>query len=111
MTKSLLLAVRPFLGGLLLGDVGGTAGGLQRGGALRVELDVARPLCRRVRLREDRLDRALRDARLAVDAVFRVDVEHHLVLVEALYRADDATVGVLAVVTGRGDDVGHDWLT
>src|SRR5262245_33934094 len=106
-----LLAVRPFLGGLLFGDVGGSAGGLQRGGPLRVELDVARPLGRGVRLGVDGLDRALRDARLAVDAVLRVDVEHHLVLVEALYRADDAAVGVLTVVARRGDDVSHDRLT
>src|SRR5256885_2052344 len=78
----LLLALRAFLGRLLFGDV---AGVLERRRLLGVQLDVARPLSRGVGLGEDRLDRALGDARLAVDAVVRVDVEHLLVHVEALH--------------------------
>ena len=45
--------------------------------------------------------------RFAVDAVVRVDVEHRVVLVEALHRADDAAVGVFALVAAFGDDVRH----
>src|SRR5262245_14288892 len=100
-----LLTLRPFLGRLLLGDV---AGIFQGGGALRVELDVAGPLGRAVGLDEDRLDRALGHACFAVDAVIRINVEHLLVLVETLHRTDDATIGVLAVVTRGSDDVSHE---
>src|SRR5829696_4081578 len=101
----LLLTAGPLLRGLLFGDV---AGVLEGGRLLGVQLHVAGPLGRGVGLGEDGLDRALGDARLAVDAVVRVDVQHHLVLVEALHRTDDTAVGVLAVVTGGGDDVSHE---
>src|ERR1044071_7733832 len=65
---SLLLALRAFLGVLLLGDVA-LAGVLQGGGAFGVELGEARPLAWDVGFGEDGLDRALGDARLAVDAI------------------------------------------
>src|SRR5262245_44238350 len=55
----------------------------------------------------DRFYRALRDTRPAVDAVLRVDVELRLVAVEALHRADDDAVRVLAVDARFGHDVGH----
>src|SRR5262245_46529131 len=100
-----LLALRPFLRRLLLGDV---AGIFQCGAAFRIQLDVARPLGRAVRLNVNGLDRAFRHAGLAVDAVVRIDVQHLLVLVEALHRTDDAAVGVLAVVTRSSDDVSHE---
>jgi hypothetical protein len=45
---------------------------------------------------EDGLDRALGNASLTVDALIRMDIEHLLAFVEALYGADDNTVGVLA---------------
>src|SRR5262249_32124808 len=50
---------------------------------------------------------ALRDARLAIDAVHRVDVQHHVVLIKALHRADDTAIGVLAIVTRFADSVSH----
>ena len=73
-----------------------------------VQRRVARPLRRHVGLGEDRLDRAFRHARLAVDAVDRVDVQHHVVLVEALDRADGHAIGVLAVVARFANGVRHD---
>src|SRR5262249_38322890 len=68
--------------GLLLGDA------RQLSGHLRVEGDVVTPRLGDGRLVEDGPDGALRDAGLAVDAVYRVDVQHLLALVEALHRAD-----------------------
>src|SRR5262245_48239693 len=69
----LLLALGPFLGVLLLGDVALTAL-LEGGRALGVELGEAGPLGGDVGLGENGLDRALGHAGLAVDAVRRVDV-------------------------------------
>ena len=71
---------------------------------LGIESDVVLPLRRNGAVVEDRLDRALRDARLAVDAVVRVDVEHLLPFVEAIAGADRDAVGVLATDAGFGDD-------
>src|SRR5258708_6744113 len=78
--------------------------------ALGVEGVVGLPFLRDGGFVEDRLNRAFRHAGLAVDAVVRVDVQHLLALVEALHRADRDTVGVLAAVTGLGDDEGHERL-
>src|SRR5947199_10107246 len=58
LSLSLLLAPRPFLGVLLLGDVGGAALGLEGGGLVGVELDVAGPLGGGVGVGVDGLDRA-----------------------------------------------------
>src|SRR4029450_13384446 len=93
LRRLFLLALRPFLGVLLLGDL--AARGLERGGLLGVDGGPVGPLAGHVGLGEDGLDRALRHARLAVDAVGRVDVQHLLVLVETLHRADGYAVGVL----------------
>src|SRR5262249_39377904 len=68
------------------------------------------PLVGKVVLVEDRLDRALRDARLAVDALLGVDVEHLRPFIEAIDRADDHAVGVFAVEARLGNDVGHSGL-
>src|SRR5262249_20061593 len=56
---------------------------------------------------EDRFHRALRDTRFAVDAIDGVNVQHHVVLVETLYRADNGAVGVLAIVARLADGVSH----
>ena len=77
------------------------------GALLGVQRREVLPLVGQVVLVEDRLDRALRDAGLAVDALVRVDVEHLGPFVEAIDRADDHAVGVLAVEAGLGDDVSH----
>ena len=59
--------------------------------------------------REDGFVRALGHARLAVDALFRVDVEHLVVLVEAFDRTDGDAVGVLAIVTGLANNMRHNF--
>jgi hypothetical protein len=56
---------------------------------------------------KDRLDRALRYARVAVDAVNRVDVELVLVLVKTITWTDDDAIGVFAIVARLTDDEGH----
>ena len=56
---------------------------------------------------EDGFDGAFWNAGFAVNALFRMDVEHRLAFVEALDGADDNAVGVLAVEAGFGNDVSH----
>src|SRR5438094_63092 len=53
----LLLALRPFLGVRLFGDVGVAAGFLQRGGLLGIQRSVARPLRGNASLDKDRFHR------------------------------------------------------
>src|SRR5207249_6131845 len=83
------------------------AGILQGAGALGVHRRIVRPLRRHVYFREDRFDRALGHTSLAVDAIIRSDVQHHVVLVEALHRADRDAVGILAIVTWLANSVSH----
>jgi len=59
---------------------------------------------------EDRLDGALGDTRLAVDAFFGVDVEHLGPLIEAIDGAHDHAVGVFAVEARLGNNVSHSSL-
>src|SRR5262249_35429663 len=94
--SDLLLAFGAFLGILLFRDV---AGVLESSRLLGVQRRVVRPLGRHIGFGEDRLDRALGHARLAVDAIIRIDPKHHVVLVEALHRANRDAIGILAVVT------------
>src|SRR5262245_41342225 len=68
-----------------------------------------RPLRRHVGFREDRLHRAFRHTRFAVDAVHRINIEHHVVLIEAFHRAHGHAVGVFAVVARFANSVRH-WL-
>src|SRR5215211_5387181 len=79
----------------------------------RVDLRVARPFGRDLVLREDRVDRALRLARPAVDALVRVDEQlsvDALLLVDAVDRTDGDTGDIQHVDARLGDDVGHDAL-
>src|SRR5581483_4387097 len=55
----------------------------------------------------DRVDRALRLAHPAVDALVRVDDEHVLTFVEAIDRTHLDAIGVLALDAVLVDDVGH----
>jgi len=54
------------------------------------------------------LDRALRNTGLAIDALFRMDIEHLLALVEAFDGADDNTVGISAANARLGNNVSHE---
>lgn len=56
---------------------------------------------------EDRLHRAFRNTRFAIDAFLWVDVEKLPVLVKAIHGADHNTIGVLAIKTRCRDDVRH----
>src|SRR5262245_29777188 len=79
----------------------------QRGRSLRVELHELRPPRRHVGVVEDRLDRAFGYARFAVDAIVGVDIQHHVVLIEAVARANDDAVGVLAILARLANDKCH----
>src|SRR5581483_8299476 len=72
-----------------------------------VDLDERVPLVRERVLGEDRLDRALRFACPAVDALLWVDDEDPVGLVNAVHRADVHAGAVFDVDAGLGDDVGH----
>src|SRR6185437_6338690 len=72
-----------------------------------VDLHERLPLRRERVLREDRLDRALRLAGAAVDALLGVDHEDALELVDAVDRADVHAGEVFDVDAGLGDDVRH----
>jgi hypothetical protein len=56
------------------------------------------------------VDRALGDAHGAVDALIGVDGQEVGAFAEAVHRANVHTVGVFALDTGFGNNVGHDGL-
>ena len=72
-----------------------------------VDLHERLPFLRERVLGEDRLDRALRLARTAVDALLGIDHEHALGLVDAVHRAHVHAGLVQDVDAGLGDDVRH----
>ena len=57
---------------------------------------------------EDGFDRSLGNAGLTIDAFVRMDIEDLFTLVEALDRANDDAVGVLASEARFANDVGHE---
>jgi hypothetical protein len=59
---------------------------------------------------EDGIDRAFGDAHGAVDAFIGVDGQEVGAFAEAVHRANVHTVGVFALDTGFGNNVGHDGL-
>ncbi len=75
---------------------------------LSVELDEVSLTFWDVLLVKDGFDRAFWCASLAVDAMFRVDKQHLLALMEAFARANDDAVGVLAAKAGFGHNECHD---
>ena len=91
----------------LRAELGGTAGGSQRGEELCVGRRVVLPLRGDVILVEDGLHGAHRLTRTAVDALVGLDVEHAVALVDAVDGALLDAGLVLQVHTGKGDDVGH----
>ncbi|MDF1743561.1 MAG: hypothetical protein P1V19_07675 [Gimesia sp.] len=56
---------------------------------------------------KDGSDRAFDAARVAVNALVRIDVEHLVAFVEAVAGTNDDTVCVLAARAWGGYDVGH----
>jgi hypothetical protein len=76
--------------------------------SLGVELNKLRPLSRDVPVGEDRRDRTLGHAPIAVDALLRINIELHLVLVKAIARTHHYAVGVLAIMTGFTNNIRHE---
>src|SRR5258708_900053 len=74
---------------------------------LGVELRVFLPFLGKVVFVEDGFDGTLGNARLTVNALLGVDVQHRLPLIEALYRAHDDAIRVFAIETRLGYDVSH----
>ena len=74
---------------------------------LRVELNEALPLLGHIPFREDCLHRAFDSARIAIDAIVRIDIQHLITLVKALARANHHAVGVFAAKAWSGHDVSH----
>ena len=72
-----------------------------------VDLHERLPLVGERVLREDRLDRALRLARAAVDALLRIDDQHPAELVDAVDRTDVHAGAIFDVDARLGDDVRH----
>src|SRR6187551_1272639 len=75
-----------------------------------IDLDERLPLVRERVLGENRVDRALRFACPAVDALLRIDHEDPPGLMDAVDRTDVDAGEVFDVDAGLGDDVRHDAL-
>src|SRR4051812_25863953 len=90
-----------------LADLGGAPGRAEVVEELDVGLVVVLPLVGRVVLVEDRLNRADRLTRTAVDALVGVDVEHPRALVDAVDGALLDAGAVENIDARLGDDVGH----
>lgn len=87
---------------LLLGDVG------PFGGVFRIDLE---PLVEaRFGIWLDGISRAFRLAHAAIDALVRMNDEHVLTFIEAVYRTYFNAIGVLALDAIVRDDIGHDLL-
>ena len=87
--------------GFLFGDDG------TLGGHFGVELDEGLLVFGHVVLVKDGFDGTFGDAGFAVDALIRMDVENLLAFIEALDRANNYAVGVLAAEAGLANNVGH----
>ena len=87
---------------LLLGDVRPGLGilGIERQPLLETRLGVGL----------DGIGGTFRLAHTAVDTFVRMDDQHVLALVEAVYRADLNAIGILAFDAGFSDDVSHPGL-
>lgn len=74
---------------------------------LSVKRDELRPFLRYIILVEDRLHRAFRDARFAINAFVRMNVEELPVLIKTIDRTYDHAIGVLTIKTWCRDNVCH----
>src|SRR5690606_16773984 len=75
--------------------------------ALGVDLQPVLLVLGQLRLVVDRLDRTLRHARSTIDTLVRIDVEHLVVPVKTLDRADGDTIRESAPLAVVSDDEGH----
>jgi len=73
----------------------------------RVECNECLPLLGNIVLVEDCINRAFMGARLAVDAVIGIDIQHLLTFVKAVAGADNNAISMLAAKAGSGHDKGH----
>jgi len=80
----------------------------KRRGEFRIQFGESGPFLRHIVFMEDRFDGTFGHARFAVDAFFRMNVDHLLAFVETLDWANDHTVCVFAGETGLSNDVSHD---
>ena len=74
---------------------------------LGIERDKGALIVGHVVLRINGFDRAFRHAQGAVDALFGIDDEEVRPFMKAVHGADIDAIGVLALDTGFGDDIGH----
>src|SRR5207237_1330695 len=74
-------------------------------------LSPVRILLRDITVREDRFDRTLRDARIAIDARVGVDVKTIRQLMKRFDRTDCSAIGVFAINAHFHNDVGHSRIT
>lgn len=72
-----------------------------------IQFDKALPFAWNVIFMEDRFDWAFGNACFAVDALFRMDIEHLIAFIEALYGANHNTIGITATNTRLSYNVGH----
>ena len=79
-------------------------------GLAGIQLDVTLPLFWNIVLMEDRFHGTFWNARLAVNALFRMDVKHLIALVEAFHGANDNAIGVFASGARFGDDMSHNLI-
>ncbi len=100
------LAVRPFQWRLLGSDVVLLVS-FQLGSTFGVELNIAGPLSRRVGFSKDSLHGTFRYTGFTINAVDGIDVEHLLILPEALHGANDDAIGVFAIVATGSNYVSH----
>jgi hypothetical protein len=57
---------------------------------------------------ENRFDRAFGHARLAINALIRMDVKNLVAFIEAFHRANHYAIGVLAAKARFANDVRHE---
>jgi hypothetical protein len=103
----LLLAPWPFFGIQFGRAFRGITLGLEFSGFVLIDLNPTGPLGWDIGFSKNGFDGAFRHASFAVDAIYVVNVEHHVILVETLHRADHAAVRVFTIVTRLTNGVRH----
>jgi hypothetical protein len=76
-------------------------------GHFGVERDELALVCGHIVFGENRLDRAFRNARVAANALFGIDIEHLISFPKRFNRAGDNAIRVFAAKASARDDVSH----